>query len=129
MATTQLNPTGVPGRRYNFAAKVPPVGEHTGEFTGLSPTATPGRRYNFAPKTEQVAPHEGRFTCLSTTATPGRCYDKNLFAGKTPAVFIPAKPGGSSSKHPGRVSLRQLHREDEEIIMVLTSIINAGILQ
>lgn len=146
MATTQLSPFAIPGRRYSFLAKTPVTPPaHAGEFTKLSVTATPGPKQSFLAKTPAVPPaHTGEFTKLSVIGVPG---PKQSFLAKTEYIAPPEEEiiieveqprrGGVRARGPTvYVKKRQpvevygdIHRDDQEILEIIIESILSGILE
>ena len=146
MATTQLSPSAIPGKRYSFSPKAPAAGAHTGTFTELSVTATPGPIHSFSAKdaaAPESGPHTGLFTELSIFALPGQ---RHSFSAKTPfiAPVTPepeAKPirrtrgaSGEYEYEPSDTAKRIAQRrriltEDNELMELAAYIVSSGILE
>jgi len=127
MPYTQLSPSGVPGKRYSFSAKVP----HTGLFTYLSPSGVPGQRYSFSAKqAAEEAEHTGLFTWLSPVALPGGRYS---FVAKAEARRGAIWDDGWKPEHPLKRKLYDvpridIDRQNEFILIFVKSVTLSGIL-
>lgn len=131
MATTQLSPAGLPGRRYSFSVG---AGPHTGEFTELSVLGVPGKRHAFVGKQPTGGKGRGPFTYISVTATPGQTY---TFVAKTAAIGEEVEQGGGSSKRkwiyrrPNGKPINkweEIMKDDQEVMEFVQFLMSSGVL-
>ena len=141
MATTQLSPSALPGRRYTFAPKF--AGKGVGPFTALAITGIPGVRLAFLPKSSAEPPGvAGDDYWHSTTYWNKEYY---WYVAYWPAgeideedvVVVHPPPGGGfyspepyKFKVPERLKdeLRAIHKDDEEVLQIIIQAVISGLL-